>query len=51
MGVLLPGEVLNESFIVYEGIHPGIHPGYDNFHLYEDIPNGKVRIHSYYTGK
>ena len=53
IGLLFPGEHLNESFIVYEGVHPGIHI-YDTWHLFEKIEEnkpGKMRIHSYYTGE
>jgi len=53
MGLLLPGETLNESFIVYEGVHPGIH-AIDTWHLYEKPTSkkaGKMRVRSYYTGK
>lgn len=44
MGVLFPDEELIESFIVVEGVHPGIHPGYDNFYIEKDPPDGKVEV-------
>lgn len=49
--MLFPDEELIESFIVYEGVHPGIHASYDNFYIEKEPPNGKVEIESIFDGK
>lgn len=53
LGILFPGEILDESFVVHEGVHPGIH-AYDNFHITEEPTakkEGYANLYSYYTGE